>query len=381
MMKKVLALSAITMMAAVASAQTPFTVRGTLKNTSRDGEKITLSYFNGERKMYSSAVIKNGKYTIEGTVVEPSKATLSLAIPKEMRGDKIWTMSEKVEFFIEGGLITVDGVPLVKAKLKAPGKAQKDLANFQKMLRPYEIKQDAAFYAMLNATSNRDSINRKKYNDLNESLKQQIDSMEYVFLKKYPQSHVSLGIFRDKLNAKALAEEKEKYAAIFKTLADSLQQTVVGKTMATQIENAFKLGVGKEAVDFVLNDTLGNPVHLSSFRGKYVLLDFWASWCMPCRFENPNIVKAYNRFKDKNFTVLGVSLERPGDRKAWVDAINKDGLPWNHVATLTKAESDQIWKLYTLQTIPMNYLIGPDGKIVALHLRGEALEKKLEEIL
>ncbi|WP_164735251.1 TlpA disulfide reductase family protein [Pseudoflavitalea rhizosphaerae] len=381
MMKKVLLPGIISVIAFSTSAQTPFTIRGTVKDTSRNGEKLTISYFNGDKKIYTGALIKNGTYQFEGTVKEPSKASLSIGIPKDQRGKNPWVMSEQLEFFIEGGPITIDGLPLAKAKLKAPGKSQKDFQRFQKMLRPYEEKQFAAWNDMLHATANRDSVNRKKYNDISENLKKQIDSMEFVFLKKYPASHVSLGILREKMNAKSLAEEKERYAAMFKVLADSLQQTIVGKTMAKQIDNAFKLGVGKDAVDFVLKDTLGNPVHLSSFRGKYVLLDFWASWCTPCRFENPNIVKAYNRFKDKNFTVLGVSLERPGDRKAWVDAINKDGLPWNHVATLTKEESDQIWKLYSLQTIPMNYLIGPDGKILALHLRGDALEKKLEEIL
>ena len=381
MMKKVLALHAITAIALSASAQTPFTVRGTVKDTSRNGDKVTLSYFNGERKMYTAAVIRDGKYTIEGTVMEPSRASLSINIPQAQRGENIWTTSEKVEFFIEGGLVTVEGLPLAKAKLKAPGKAQQDFKALQKLLRPFQEKEKATYNTMLNAATKKDTVTSKKLNRLHKNLQQQIDSLEYVYIKKHPHSHVALGLFRDKVTAKALAEEKDKYAAIYKTLADSLKQTVVGKNLITQIENAYRLGVGKEAVDFVLNDTLGNPVRLSSFRGKYVLLDFWASWCIPCRFENPNIVKAYNRYKDKNFTVLGVSLERPGDRKAWVDAINKDGLPWSHVATLTKSESDQIWKLYTLQSIPMNYLIGPDGKILALHLRGEALEKKLEEIL
>jgi thiol-disulfide isomerase/thioredoxin len=112
-----------------------------------------------------------------------------------------------------------------------------------------------------------------------------------------------------------------------------------------------------------------------------VLLDFWASWCIPCRFENPTVIKAYDRFKHKNFTVLSVSLEKPGDRKAWVAAIIKDKLTWPQVATLTSEENSKVSKLYGIQAIPMNFLIDPQGKIVAVHLRGEALIKKLEEIL
>jgi thiol-disulfide isomerase/thioredoxin len=363
------------------SAQTAFTVKGNVKDTSRNGEKVTLSYFNGVKKIYTGAVIKNGTYTIEGTVMEPAKAALSINIPTEQRGENIWVSSEKVEFFIEGGVVTVDGLPLAKATVKATGKPQKDLLVLQKRLRPLQQKEKETYNAMLNAAVKKDSINVKKYKQLNEQCKLQIDSLELVFLKAHPASFVSLGLLRERVTAKSLAEDREKMSAMFERLAAPLKQTIVGKEMAEQIKAAYTLGPGKPAVDFVLNDTLGNPVRLSSFKGKYVLLDFWASWCIPCRYENPTVVKAYDKYKDKNFTVLSVSLEQPDHRKDWVAAIKKDGLTWTQVATLTKEEADQIRKLYAIQTIPMNYLIDPKGNIVAVHLRGEALLKKLEEVL
>lgn len=362
------------------SAQTAFTIKGKLKDTSRNGERLTISYFNGEKKVYAPVYIKEGVYTIEGTVMEPAKASLSINTTKEERKDNPWVTSEKVEFYIEGGEITVTGLPLAKAAVKAPGKSQKDWLALQKKLKPFQEKEKKSWNDMLHATAKRDSVNKKKFNDLNELAKQQIDSVELAYLAKHPASHVSLGLLKDKVTTKSLSEDKEKYAAMYHSMAGNLRETIVGKKLGEQIEGAFKLGTGKDAVDFVLNDTTGNPVRLSSFRGKYVLLDFWASWCVPCRFENPHVVKAYNRFKDKNFTVLSVSLEKPGDRKAWVDAIVKDGLPWNHVATLTKEDMEKMWSLYNIQSIPMNYLIDPNGKIVAVYLRGEALQKKLEEV-
>lgn len=138
--------------------------------------------------------------------------------------------------------------------------------------------------------------------------------------------------------------------------------------------------VGQQAPEISLPDINGKEVKLSSFRGKYVLVDFWASWCSPCRAENPNVVKAYNRFKDKNFAILGVSLDRPGQKDAWMKAVMQDNLTWTQVSDL------QFWNsvvvpLYHLEGIPYNVLVDPQGKIIAEALRGDALERKLDEVL
>lgn len=136
--------------------------------------------------------------------------------------------------------------------------------------------------------------------------------------------------------------------------------------------------VGKTAASFSLPDPSGQTVTLESFRGKYTLVDFWASWCAPCRKENPNIVAAYQRYKDKNFTILGVSLDK--DRDAWLKAIDKDGLTWTQVSDLKQWESIVV-PLYGIEGIPYNLLLDPEGKIIATNLRGEALSEKLDEVL
>jgi peroxiredoxin len=151
-----------------------------------------------------------------------------------------------------------------------------------------------------------------------------------------------------------------------------------GKYIREQIDNGKVGAVGTEAMDFVQTDTSGIPVSLSSFKGKYVLVDFWASWCKPCRMENPNLVSAYERFKAKNFTVLGVSLDR--SRDAWVKAIQDDKLAWSQVSDL-KFWNNAVAMQYRIQQIPQNFLIDPNGKIVGKNLRGTDLDSRLCALL
>ena len=140
------------------------------------------------------------------------------------------------------------------------------------------------------------------------------------------------------------------------------------------------LWVGKPAPEISLPDTEGRTVNLSSFRGKYVLVDFWASWCGPCRRENPNVVQAFNQFKNKNFTILGVSLDRPGQKENWIKAIKEDNLTWTHISDLKFWQSEVV-PVYQVGSIPFNVLVDPNGKVVAENLRGNALGQKLQELL
>lgn len=153
----------------------------------------------------------------------------------------------------------------------------------------------------------------------------------------------------------------------------------IKKSLDEQLEK--KSGwVGKEAPEIALPDVNGNIIKLSSFRGKYVLVDFWASWCSPCRHENPNVVKAYNEFKDKNFTILGVSLDKPGEKDKWMKAIKDDNLTWPQVSELKYWDSEVVL-LYNIEGIPYNVLVDPSGKVIAEGLRGDALEAKLQQVL
>lgn len=164
-----------------------------------------------------------------------------------------------------------------------------------------------------------------------------------------------------------------------KAIADALTY-VKAKSQAaqTQAQPGSKPAVGDMAPELTMNDVNDKPFSLSQLQGKYVLIDFWASWCGPCRGENPNVVAAYNQFKDKNFTVLGVSLDK--SKEAWLTAIKEDKLTWQHISDL-KYWSSAAVPLYGLDGIPYNVLIDPQGKIIAANLRESALQVKLAEVL
>ena len=174
----------------------------------------------------------------------------------------------------------------------------------------------------------------------------------------------------------------EEELELYKKLADDYQKVEQTPTLAKGFIGTVKrmagISVGQEAPDFTLNSPEGTPIQLSSLRGKYVLIDFWASWCGPCRMENPNVVRMYDKFKDKGFDIYGVSLD--DNEKAWKAAIAKDNLTWRHGSELKKWRSG-VAQSYGVNAIPATFLLDKEGKIIAKNLRGKALEDKLAELL
>jgi len=213
-------------------------------------------------------------------------------------------------------------------------------------------------------------VGNKKLQDALDDIQNAVDA----FIAKYPASPVSTLAILSIIGITDNTSLLEKRA---KSLKEEALNNVLGQQLKKAIEDARFNAVGETALDFSQTDTAGNMVSLAQFRGKYVLVDFWASWCGPCRRENPFLVKVFEKYKDKNFTILGVSLDE--DRDDWLDAIKNDVLKWTHVSDL-KGWGNEVAVKYRISAIPRNFLIDPEGKIIARDLRGDALAEKLKTL-
>lgn len=375
---------------ALAQATDTFVINGKLGTVSTPA-KVYLSYQLGANNVTDSANVVNGAFSFTGTIINPVNATIAVnykGLPLEKfidgnykyaeNGSLISKTADDLDFFLEKGTITITSKDSIDKAQITGSQLNTDNVKLQTLLKAINQKGEKLMAEAKAATPEQQkstafrSAMQARYKALQTEQKTTLKS----FITANPDSYLSLLALT---SVSGPAPDVSEVEPLYSSLSQNIRDTEAGKMMKAQLAALKVTAIGSEAPDFIQNDVNGNPVKLSSFRGKYVLLDFWASWCGPCRQENPNVARNYARFKNKNFTVVGVSLDRPDGKSAWLAAIKSDGLDWTQLSDL-KFWNNQAAALYSVTSIPQNYLIDPQGKIIAKNLRGEDLDAKLEQL-
>jgi len=338
--------------------------------------KVYLVRMTSEGQKIDSAAVTDGEFTFNGTIENPETGYVMIN-PDGVGGMRSRNV-KGVQIMFEPGNIkvtskdTANNIDIVGGELNA------DNTRLQDMMTDVDKRTEALRKEYFAASPEKRKSQEFMYDITKRSNEIEADRAAIIrkFIEQNPNSLMSL--FALKQYAGAIMDVP-KIEPLYNSLAANVRNTKLGKDYAAAIEKNKRIGIGAVAPDFTSKDTLGKEVALHDFKGKYVLVDFWASWCGPCRAENPNVVKAYGEYHPKGFEVLGVSLDQPNAKDKWMKAIHDDHLTWTQISNL-QGWKDQVAALYSVRAIPQNFLIGPDGKIVAKDIRGEELTKKLVEI-
>lgn len=367
---------ALVSLSAQAQTTTNFTISGTATTGNLSVAKVYLQYQSEGNNTMDSSDFVNGKYSFKGNISEPVLARIRVKYSPDAAGKMIKPMQGRdlISVFLSSGDITINSIDSFSNITVNGSVAQDDYTKLTKSFQPLNEQMNGLYKQFEEAGE--DEAKKKAIEDKADSLDKLQKKMYADFVTTHPNSPIALYC----VNVFAGWDiNPELVAPLYAKLPATTQQSFSGKNLGDRIAIARKTAIGNVAPEFVQNDTLGNPVALSSFRGKYVLVDFWASWCGPCRRENPMVVKAFQQFQPKGFTIVGVSLDQPGAKEKWMDAIHKDALTWTHVSDL-KYWENEVAKQYGIRAIPQNFLLDPSGKIIAKNLNGENLEKKLTEL-
>jgi peroxiredoxin len=318
-----------------------------------------LTYEFNYKDHTDSASIKDGQFTLKGQLPEPLLCTLRVSGSQQIR-----------IFFAENTTMQVTATVTKLFDARISGGAEQDIWNgFNKVQR-----EVIGAKVMEVRKRPRDSSEHR----LSPADAAEIDVVKDSVMRSFVATHTnSVATARIIYETYIMYPDYQRAGALYALLNNKIKQCYYARRIHQNVNATDKTVIGAAAPAFTLPDTTGKMVSLAGFKGQYVLVDFWASWCPPCRAENPNVVIAFNKYKNKNFTILGVSLDK--NKEKWMQAIKEDQLKWTQVSDLAYWDSKAV-TTFGFTGIPYNVLIDPDGNVVGEGLRGEELEHKLQEI-
>lgn len=356
-------------------AQQKFNIKGSIKGLNTPMVAF-LNYTDANNTVKDSAKVQNGQFAFKGNISRPVKAYLSLwpvalAANKPKVGDAVPEIDE-IDLMVEPMQIRIEGTSLVSSTISA-GQVQADYADYKHQLDSvgtlvYNIWKEQRKVLPEDSAASFKRLMFARYAKLRQATKD--------FVVNHPNSQVSNDILTE---SSVVIEYPDDFQEMLDAINLKYKSSLEGKLVTERLALVKKFALGKKAVEFTQMDDKGKLISLATVnKGKYVLIDFWASWCGPCRVEYPYLKKAYEKFKDKNFEIIGVSLD---DKKtSWIEAIKSNGFDWIELCDL-KGRQNEVAKAYGVAAIPQSFLLDPTGKIIAKNLRGEDLIEKLNSIL
>jgi thiol-disulfide isomerase/thioredoxin len=358
-----------------------FAVSGQIKNA--PDQKIYLEelfFTQKEPEVIDTAEIKNGSFTLNGLAAEEGLYRVRLA--QMNRGFVFINDKSNISFNADLNDVSLNGPNFaspannsLKAFISTSDSLMKKIQNHAATLN--QLQQSGTKTTDSIVVANETALNNTR-DAYNAMCLKYADTTASAGLALFAATAAQVDIEKIQTPLQNLTKRFANHNGIAIVANFAKQQLAMKQQQEQQQQTQGKVAIGSMAPEITMNDVNDKPFSLSQLKGKYVLVDFWASWCGPCRGENPNVVAAYNKYKDKNFTVLGVSLDK--DKAAWLKAIADDGLTWQHISDLKYWNSAAVG-LYGFGGIPYNVLIDPQGKVIATGLRGGVLQIKLAELL
>ncbi len=345
-----------------------YTMKGTALGF-EDGTKLYLFEFDHQNKssIIDTLEIKNGKFEATFPHIETTPLQ-SLKVGEE-----------NVMFFVENENINIT---LYKDSLQTSkvtgGKINETYYQYLEAMRDFNLRRQNLAEAFQKAQREQDGLLAQDLREQSNALQNE----EQLFKRNYAQEN-SNSLFGIMLTAELFARKQmsaPEVSSIIENLSPKMANNPLVTDLKEKIKNIEKTDIGGTAPNFEASTPAGDMLSLKETLGEYTIIDFWASWCRPCRLENPNVVRVYEKYHDKGLNIISVSLDRPGQKDRWIKAIEDDNMDWYHVSNL-QFWQDPIARMYNVRSIPATFLLDKDGKIIDKNLRGQALENKISQLL